>query len=200
MRASANFHPEWGYLAPAPSFIRRVRVVLVATTLGAIVGAGVGLFPVSHQATELSVAARTLVRPIETASAGANSPAPVSQANAPSSTKRLMPGSNSRSVDGATSKPGDNSTTWAPERIAALAEAPAATEGLATAAIAAPPVVAKKPVGNIVSIKKKSKKSITTWRYASRDERLGLVPGEYSTRRSWDGYYGDSGGRRYQNW
>ncbi|MGA8225956.1 MAG: hypothetical protein WCA55_05450, partial [Xanthobacteraceae bacterium] len=64
MRASANFHPEWGYLAPAPSFIRRVRVVLVATTLGAIVGAGVGLFPVSHQATELSVAARTLVRPI----------------------------------------------------------------------------------------------------------------------------------------
>jgi hypothetical protein len=199
MRASANFHPEWGYLAPAPSFIRRVRVVLVATTLGAIVGAGVGLFPVSHQATELSVAARTLVRPIETASAGANSPAQVSQANAPSSTKRLLPASNSRSVDGATSKPSDNSTTWAPG-IAALAEAPAATEGLATAAIAAPPVVAKKPVSNIVSIKKKSKKSNTTWRYASRDERLGLGPGEYSTRRSWDGYYGDSGGRRYQNW
>ena len=92
MRASANFHPEWGYLAPAPSFIRRVRVVLVATTLGAIVGAGVGLFPVSHQATELSVAARTLIRPIETASAGANSQ--VSQANAPSSTKRLLPASN----------------------------------------------------------------------------------------------------------
>ena len=111
-----------------------------------------------------------------------------------------MPGSNSRSVDGATSKPSDNSTTWAPEGIAALVEAPAATEGLATAAMAAPPVVAKKPVGNIVSIKKKSKKSNTTWRYASRDERLGLVPGEYSTRRSWDGYYGDSGGRRYQNW
>jgi hypothetical protein len=197
MRASANFHPEWGYLAPAPSFIRRVRVVLVATTLGAIVGAGVGLFPVSHQATELSVAARTLIRPIETASAGS---APVSQANAPSSTKRLLPASNSRSVDGATSKPSDNSPTWAPEGIAALVEAPAATEGLATAAIAAPPVVAKKPVGNIVSIKKKSKKSITTWRYASRDERLGLVPGEYSTRSSWDGYYGDSGGRRYQNW
>jgi hypothetical protein len=199
MRASANFHPEWGYLAPAPSFIRRVRVVLVATTLGAIVGAGVGLFPVSHQATELSVAARTLVRPIKTA-AGANSPAQVSQANAPSSTKRLLPASNSRSVDGATSKPSDNSPTWAPEGIAALAEAPAATEGLATAAIAAPPIVAKKPVGNIVSIKKKSKKSNTTWRYASRDERLGLVPGEYSTRRSWDGYDGDSGGRRYRNW
>ena len=200
MRASANFHPEWGYLAPAPSFIRRVRVVLVATTLGAIVGAGVGLFPVSHQATELSVAARTLIRPIETASAGANNPAPVSQANAPSSTKRRLPASNNRSVDGATSKPSDNSTTWAPEGTAALAEAPAATEELATDAIAAPPIVAKKPVGNIVSIKKKSKKSNTTWRYASRDERLGLVPGEYSTRRSWDGYYGDSGGRRYQNW
>ena len=34
MRSSANFHPEWGYLAPAPSFIRRARVVLIATAVG----------------------------------------------------------------------------------------------------------------------------------------------------------------------
>jgi hypothetical protein len=95
-------------------------------------------------------------------------------------------------MDRATSKPSDNSTTWAPEGIAALVEAPAATEGLATAAIA--PIVAKKPVGNIVSVKQKSKKSNVSWRYASRDEPRGLVPGEYYARRSWDAYYDDSAG------
>jgi hypothetical protein len=36
-----KFHPEWGYLAPAPSFIRTARVVLAATNVGAIAGAGV---------------------------------------------------------------------------------------------------------------------------------------------------------------
>jgi hypothetical protein len=55
MRHTANFHPEWGYLAPAPSFIRMARIVLVATAVGAIVGAGAGFSRVSHQATEPSV-------------------------------------------------------------------------------------------------------------------------------------------------
>jgi hypothetical protein len=31
MRYYETFQPEWGYLAPAPSFIRTVRVVLAAT-------------------------------------------------------------------------------------------------------------------------------------------------------------------------
>jgi hypothetical protein len=31
MRHSEKFHPKWGYLAPAPSFIRTARVVLAAT-------------------------------------------------------------------------------------------------------------------------------------------------------------------------
>jgi hypothetical protein len=58
-----------------------------------------------------------------------------------------------------------------------------------------------------------------TWRYASRHESLGLVPGEYSRRRSadeyrvsgarggyyresrqWGGHYGDGGGGPYQDW
>ena len=42
MRRNASFHPEWGYLAPAPSFIRTVRMVFIATAVGAAVGAGVG--------------------------------------------------------------------------------------------------------------------------------------------------------------
>lgn len=39
MRSAGNFHPEWGYLAPAPSFMRTVRVALVATAIGAVGGA-----------------------------------------------------------------------------------------------------------------------------------------------------------------
>jgi hypothetical protein len=41
MRSAGNFSTEWGYLAPAPSFARTARVVLVATAIGAIAGAGV---------------------------------------------------------------------------------------------------------------------------------------------------------------
>ena len=43
MRSSGNFSPEWGYLAPAPSRLRTLRVVLVATAVGATAGAGVVL-------------------------------------------------------------------------------------------------------------------------------------------------------------
>jgi hypothetical protein len=38
-----NWHPEWGFLAPAPNFIRTARIVLVATAAGATTGAGVVL-------------------------------------------------------------------------------------------------------------------------------------------------------------
>ena len=48
MRHSEKFHPEWGYLAPAPSFIRTARVVLAATAVGAIAGAGVVFSLVAH--------------------------------------------------------------------------------------------------------------------------------------------------------
>jgi len=43
MRSAGNFNPEWGYLAPASSFARTARVVLVATAIGATAGAGVVL-------------------------------------------------------------------------------------------------------------------------------------------------------------
>lgn len=41
MRSAGNFHPEWGYLAPAPSFVRTIRIALVATAIGAVAGAAV---------------------------------------------------------------------------------------------------------------------------------------------------------------
>jgi hypothetical protein len=41
MRSAGNFNSEWGYLAPAPSLMRTLRVVLVATAVGATAGAAV---------------------------------------------------------------------------------------------------------------------------------------------------------------
>ena len=65
MRHVMNFHPEWGCLAPAPSFIRTMRTVLVATAVGAAAGGGVVLSFADHSAEgHASVAERTLGRPI----------------------------------------------------------------------------------------------------------------------------------------
>src|SRR5580704_8361976 len=43
MPFGGNFHPEWGALAPAPSFMRTARIVAVATAIGATAGAAVVL-------------------------------------------------------------------------------------------------------------------------------------------------------------
>ena len=37
MRYAGWLHPEWGYLAPAPSFLRTVRIALVSAAISAIV-------------------------------------------------------------------------------------------------------------------------------------------------------------------
>ncbi len=41
MRFADNFNPEWGYLAPAPSFMHMARVAIVAAAVGATSGAAV---------------------------------------------------------------------------------------------------------------------------------------------------------------
>jgi hypothetical protein len=195
MRHTANFHPEWGYLAPAPTFIRTARIVVVATAVGAILGVGTGFSWVGHQATEPSVAARTLVRPTEAISAGANTSAQLTPANSDNRSRTV----NSRSADGAANEPSASSKRRVPEGMAPVAETPPATDGSATAAIAAPPATTKEPLLNVAPIKKKAtKRSNVTWRFALRDEPLGVAPG--GKRRSWGGYYGESSGRGYQNW
>ena len=68
MHHATHFHPEWGCLAPAPSLLRTMRIVLVATAVGATAGGGVVLSSVGHSAAQLSVAERTLVRPIPASS------------------------------------------------------------------------------------------------------------------------------------
>ena len=74
MRYAMNFHPEWGCLAPAPSFLRTMRTVLVATAVGATAGGGVVLSLVGHSAGQTSVAERTLVRPIPAVSTSVSAP------------------------------------------------------------------------------------------------------------------------------
>src|ERR1700683_2598265 len=75
MRDVMNFHPEWGCLAPAPSLIRTMRTVLVATAVGAVAGGGVVLSLADHSVGgQTSVAERTLVRPVATVSTSVSSP------------------------------------------------------------------------------------------------------------------------------
>ena len=64
MRSAGNFSPEWGYLAPVPSFMRTARVVLVATAVGATAGAGVVLSLADRPAADgvkTSIAAHAIV-------------------------------------------------------------------------------------------------------------------------------------------
>jgi hypothetical protein len=143
MRAG-NFNPEWGYLAPAPSFARRARLVLVAAAVGATAGAGVVSSWVSHPATETSVAARTLVGPAEAASARDNTPAQVAQTSTPSPTEKQRPPSLAlKSAHEATKESSASATTKAPQGISALVEAPTATDNSpAQTAVAATPAAA----------------------------------------------------------
>jgi hypothetical protein len=89
MRFAGNFHPEWGYLAPAPNFMRTARVVVVATAIGATAGAAVVLSLAERSAPaavadagKTLVVVHSLVQPAEaaapaTAPVAAATPAPV---------------------------------------------------------------------------------------------------------------------------
>jgi hypothetical protein len=89
MRFAGNFHPEWGYLAPAPNFMRTARVVIVATAIGATAGAAVVLSLAERSAPgamadagKTLVVVHSLVQPAEAAAPvttpiAAATPAPV---------------------------------------------------------------------------------------------------------------------------
>jgi hypothetical protein len=89
MRFAGNFHPEWGYLAPAPNFMRTARVVVVATAIGATAGAAVVLSLAERSAPgamadagKTLVVVHSLVQPAEaaapaTAPIAAMTPTPV---------------------------------------------------------------------------------------------------------------------------
>jgi hypothetical protein len=67
MRHAGNFNPEWGYVAPAPNFLRTARVFIVVAAIGATASAAVVFALMDRPAAETYVAARTLVQPVELA-------------------------------------------------------------------------------------------------------------------------------------
>jgi hypothetical protein len=143
MRYAGNFHPEWGYLAPAPSFVRTARVILVAAAIGATAGAGVVFSLVGRADTETSVAARTLARPTEAVSAQLNAAqaAPAGSASGEQDHAPRLLAADAPRAGAADSESKPSSTTMAPAGIAALAEVPAATAD-ASAQPATPPSAA----------------------------------------------------------
>ena len=98
MRSAGNFSSEWGYLAPAPSFARTARIVLVATAIGATAGAGVVLALVdrSPEPERTSVAARAIVTSVHEAAApvaSQMSAPPMAPAAAPVAVPAVSPAS-----------------------------------------------------------------------------------------------------------
>jgi hypothetical protein len=83
MRSAGNFHPEWGYLAPAPSFLRTLRIAVVATAVGATAGAGVVVSlvgrPTAPDFGDTSIAARALVTSVQAATPQTASPSLVNK-------------------------------------------------------------------------------------------------------------------------
>jgi hypothetical protein len=205
------FHPEWGYLAPAPSFIRTARAIVVATGFGAVAGGMLAAWA-SHSVTETSVAARTLVdAPFKSTLPRSINPDRVAHVSTPSSGEKQSgpaPELEGPSAKELSSELSASSPTKAPEAIAG--RAPSAAK---------PPVNGRLPrVVHFTPIKKPASKTILSWRYASRHEPMRPPSrefymsrgsdeyraseargGSYRESRHWGGYYG-GGERAYEDW
>jgi hypothetical protein len=198
MRSARNFHPEWGYVAPAPSLIRRVRTVLVATAVGAAAGASVVFSLVGRPATETSeipVAARTLALPVRAASAPLSTPqaTQVSARVAIQNQSTTPPVANGHEEPIAATESSTSSTAPPPTGIPALTEVPAPTNAVsAKAAHVTMPTASAAPATDLAPMQKKAtKKHHFASRYASRSGPLFLL-GEYYGRP-----YGDRRGGFY---
>jgi hypothetical protein len=193
MRSTGNFHPEWGYFAPSPIFIRTARIVLIAVTVGGIGGASVVLSMLERPAGETSVAARTLPRPGEVVSVPVGSP-PAAQEKAQAAT----PDRPTTTASTDTSRAGASVlSTQSPTSIAAAPEVPAASTSWAKSRSYRAPATTQRKV---------SRKPSPTSRYSSRGENVignreprrlfnyqplygADVPAEYYPRRGYSGYY-----------
>ena len=132
MRSAGNFHPEWGYLAPVPSFMRNLRIALVATAVGATAGAAVVVSLVARPASgtaDSSIATHAVVAgPLVNSASAAVAPAPV-QSNAPPAEAAASPVAGapqqagvSGEIAGASQNPADS----APAQVAHVEEPAAA--------------------------------------------------------------------------
>lgn len=148
MRSAGNFGPEWGYLAPAPSFMRTARVILVATAVGATAGAAVVLSLVDRPVAEANrtpFAARAIVTSVQAAPAVAVAPSPAAPIAAIAVPKVAAPVKEKASAEAA-AKPQVSTALPAPVAPQPDADAPAkAAEPLVTMP---PAVTASVPAGS----------------------------------------------------
>jgi hypothetical protein len=152
MRHTGNFNPEWGYIAPAPSFLRTARVLVVAAVIGAMASAAVVFSLTDRPVAETSVAARTLVQPVEPALPTRSAPlvaqpqtqpeqTSVSQTERADAVGAMQPqGAAVVARGGAGSPAGAVSTMQRPQIAAPLAEAPRI---MTTEAPPAPPLASE---------------------------------------------------------
>ena len=135
MRHAGNFNPEWGYIAPAPNFLRIARVFVVAAAIGATASAVVVFSLMESPAAETSVAARTLVQPVGPAPPTRSAPLVAQMQKQPEQTSVLQTQRADAAGDsaarrgrgrahGCESAVGVASTTQRPPIAAALVEAP----------------------------------------------------------------------------
>jgi hypothetical protein len=175
MHRAGNFNLEWGYLAPAPSFLRTVRLVVIAAAIAGTASAAVVFALMRQPAAEESIAARTLVQSVDQAP-----PAGVPVA-APTQTRA------EQAADVGTSAAGEfgDASAHAPAPAAvALAEAPSMTADAPPARAARE--ISTSPVREAASsLKPPGKKP----RLTSRDEHLVVVassartaPARYANR------------------
>jgi hypothetical protein len=145
MRSAGNFHPVWGCMAPAPSFVRTFRNAIVATAVGATAGAGAVLSLVDAPApAETSIAAHTLVHSIP--AAPARGPQPVKLASIAVPSEPAVAPSLDRVGDSAADQSQARSTGAPTVSVAALDEASAATPAPPPKPTVEASAPAKKPV------------------------------------------------------
>ena len=153
----------------------------MATAVGATAGAGVVLSLVDRSAGQTSVAARTLVRPIQAAPTPDSAPQSA-QMNAQASIQNQptrASGTNGQAGSAAASEWSIDRSTQAPS-IAGLVEVPVVTDDTPAKASAAPSLAAgQPPVAGMVPLKAKAnKRHHVAPRYAWRGGLFGLPQGE----------------------
>ena len=136
MRHGSNFNPEWGYVAPAPGFMRTARLIVMAAIIGATAGAAMVFSLLDRPVAEELVAARTLVAPDPSRPVTAGTSVAAQQPTEPQQVKSPAEAQNSAeqkvppapTAEAATnpqrSELATTPTSQRPTSAAALAEAP----------------------------------------------------------------------------
>jgi hypothetical protein len=187
MRGASNFHQEWGCLAPAPGFIRTARVALAATMIGATVGAGVVFSLLGQPTTESTVSARTLVRPVKTASAPPGQMEAHEQPILNQARFALRQVDAKQTADATGDRSSARATTGAVERVTVSASTatPADDDTLAAPRVAVVGLPARDPAPTNI---KSTKKLNTSWRNAFHGEPLRPLTRGHDLKKSFDGY------------